>query len=605
MSLTATDVFCGAGGESIGLAEAGIDVVLAANHWDRAIETHSANFPDAEHLCADVSNYDLRRLPRTDIGWFSPECTWHSPAGGRKKLRAQLDLLDDYVPTDGGVRSRATMLDVFRATEVHRYKIVVVENVVEVADWPSFDWWLDGIRGLGYDMQILCVNSAHIGDETNPRAPQWRDRIYILFTRTDVGPMNLQPRPLSLCVQCDETVRARQWWKNPKRRQIGKYGQQYLYRCPNSRCKHAIVEPYVRPAAAAIDWTDLGTRIGDRPRPLAKNTLRRIQAGLDMFCQPTVVAAAGNTWEAPGGSYVRAQPAYDAPLMARTCTAQDAVATHPALTLAVGGPNHDQAARRVDEPLTARLTRETDALVSHPVLVTTNHGGHAGRAADPAAGPLPARSTKIGEGIVSTPFVVNGQSGGLESRVDSIGQPLRTVVANGRGHHQLVMPPAFVTMANRNARPRNPSAEPLPTLTAGGNHHELITPFYVKAFGGNARPEHMAKPITDPLGTITTQDHHWLVIPYRRGAKPHRPDATALSTIATREQHGLLAAAVELEDCYFRMLQPREHLRAQRFPDVYIVHGNKGEQTMQAGNAVSSNVAHWIGKAVIAHLDAA
>jgi DNA (cytosine-5)-methyltransferase 1 len=601
MSLKAHDIFAGAGGESIGLAEAGIEILLAANHWDRAIETHSANFPDAEHLCADVSNYDLRRLPRgADIGWFSPECTWHSPAGGRRKLRAQLDLLDDYVPTDGGIRSRATMLDVFRATEVHRYKIVVVENVVEVADWPSYDWWLDGIRGLGYDVQIICVNSAHIGDEDNPRAPQWRDRWFALFTRHDVGPMNLQPRPLALCVECDETVLAVQWWKNPKRRQIGKYGQQYLYRCPNSRCKHTIVEPYVRPAASAIDWTDLGTRIGDRPRPLAKNTLRRIQAGLDMFCQPTVVAAAGNTWEAPGGSYVRAQPAYDAPLMARTCTGQDAVATHP-------------------------------------LLVTLNHGGHDGRVQDPTSAPLAPRTTKIGEAVV-TPFVVNGQSGGVESRVDAVTQPLRTVVANGRGHHQLVTPPllvanrthnrsrsvdepipplttgsnlglasppGFVTMANRNGRARHPGHEPLPTLTAGGNHHELVTPFYVKAFGGNARPEHMAKPITDPLGTITTQDHHWLVIPYRRGAKPHRPDATALSTVATREQHGLLAAAVELEDCYFRMLQPREHLRAQRFPDVYVVLGNKGEQTMQAGNAVSSNVAHWIGKAIRAHLDAA
>jgi DNA (cytosine-5)-methyltransferase 1 len=587
VSLTATDVFCGAGGESIGLHEAGIDVVLAANHWDRAIETHSANFPDAEHLCADVSNYDLRRLPRTDIGWFSPECTWHSPAGGRKKLRAQLDLLDDYVPTDGGIRSRATMLDVFRATEVHRYKVVIVENVVEVMDWPSIDWWIQGICGLGYEVQIVCVNSAHIGDEEegeaskNKRAPQWRDRIYFLFSRTDVGRLNLQPRPIAWCFDCDELVHATQWWKNPKRRQIGKYGSQYLYRCPNSRCKHAIVEPYVRPAAAAIDWSDLGSRIGDQPlrtftdkktgktvqSPYAPNTMRRVQAGLDMFCQPTVVAAAGNTWEAPGSSYVRAQPAYDAPLMARTCTAQDALATSAAMTLAVGGPNHEQPARSVGEPLTARLTRDTDALATHPMLVTLNHGGHDGRVQHPATGPLAPRTTKIGEAVVT--------------------------------------PPAFVTMANRNSRPRHPSVEPLATLTAGGNHHELVTPFYVKAFGGNARPEHMVKRISEPLGAITTQDHHWLVIPYRRGSKAHRPGDTALSTIATREQHALLAAAIDVNDCYFRMLQPREHLRAQRFPDSYIVRGNKGEVTKQAGNAVSSNVAHWIGKAVIAHLDAA
>jgi DNA (cytosine-5)-methyltransferase 1 len=150
VTVTFTDIFCGAGGSSIGLTGAGFELALAANHWDRAIETHSRNFADADHLCADVSNYDMRRLPSTDVLWASPECTWHSPAGGRKKLRAQLDLLDDYVPNDGGVRSRATMLDVIRASEVHRYGHVVVENVVEVADWPLFDWWLDGMRQLDY-----------------------------------------------------------------------------------------------------------------------------------------------------------------------------------------------------------------------------------------------------------------------------------------------------------------------------------------------------------------------------------------------------------------------------------------------------------------------
>lgn len=50
------------------------------------------------------------------------------------------------------------------------------------------------------------------------------------------------------------------------------------------------------------------------------------------------------------------------------------------------------------------------------------------------------------------------------------------------------------------------------------------------------------------------------------------------------------------------MLQPREHLRAQPFPDSYTVTGNQGEQTMQAGNAVSANVAHFLGNAVAAVL---
>src|SRR5436309_3203437 len=65
----------GAGGSGIGLAGAGFALNPAANHRDRANETHSANIRDAEHLCADVNNYDLRRLPTTDILWASPICT--------------------------------------------------------------------------------------------------------------------------------------------------------------------------------------------------------------------------------------------------------------------------------------------------------------------------------------------------------------------------------------------------------------------------------------------------------------------------------------------------------------------------------------------------
>lgn len=47
------------------------------------------------------------------------------------------------------------------------------------------------------------------------------------------------------------------------------------------------------------------------------------------------------------------------------------------------------------------------------------------------------------------------------------------------------------------------------------------------------------------------------------------------------------------------MLKPREHARAQRFPDDYGVVGNSSEQTMGFGNAVSSNVAQWLGGIII------
>ena len=52
--LNIVDMFCGGGGESTGLIEAAQDYnfdvnMSAINHWERAIETHSKNYPFAEH----------------------------------------------------------------------------------------------------------------------------------------------------------------------------------------------------------------------------------------------------------------------------------------------------------------------------------------------------------------------------------------------------------------------------------------------------------------------------------------------------------------------------------------------------------------------------
>lgn len=63
MSLTALDLFCGAGGSSTGLSGAGVRVVMAANHWQLAVDVHQDNHPDADHDCADISAVDPRRYP--------------------------------------------------------------------------------------------------------------------------------------------------------------------------------------------------------------------------------------------------------------------------------------------------------------------------------------------------------------------------------------------------------------------------------------------------------------------------------------------------------------------------------------------------------------
>ena len=522
MSLTYTDIFCGAGGSSIGLSEAGMELKLAANHWARAIETHSTNFPQAEHLCADVSNYPMRSLPRTDVLWASPICTEISPAGGRRRISSDIPLdleIEGHVPKAGLERTRATFWDVIRAAEVHRYRAVIVENVVEAAwHWVLFDEWVRCMRKLGYTEQIVCVSSAHIGDESNLPAPQWRDRLYVVLTAKGVPVPDVRPRPVAHCLGCGELVRSVQWWKRADRPAIGKYGTQYQYRCPNQGC-HRVVEPLVRPAASIIDWADPGRRIGDRARPLAAATMRRIQVGLDTFAGPFYVKNYGSTAEAIYRSY------------------------------------------SIADPLGSVTTCDSHSLVAPGFVTATNHDGI--RHLDPSREPLPSRTARIGEGVV-----------------------------------------AFTGELRRNARMTPAHATPAQTITANGNHHFLATlpGFISKHHGGQDYHPigHMNKPVTEPLAGVVARPNLSLVVPYRRGTA-----TTTREPLAICDSAGPDAMDVDIEDCYFRMLKPREHLRAQRFPDSYVVLGNKSEQTMQAGNAVSSNVAHWIGSQLVAVLGGA
>ncbi|MEV6109886.1 DNA cytosine methyltransferase [Streptomyces sp. NPDC051940] len=494
--LTFTDLFCGAGGSSTGLVEAGYELRLAANHWATAIETHAANHPDADHLCADINNYDMRRLPSTDVLWASPICTESSPAGGRRRKpkggkkpgHGQLGIeAFGHVPQAGFERTRATFWDVIRAAEVHRYRVILVENVWEVTeDWELFDVWLLGMKTLGYRVQFVSISSAHAGGDANDPAPQWRDRIYIVLTREGIPLPDVEPRPLAWCPACGTDVAAVQSWNNPRARHLGKYRRQYRYVCPNgARCRHTVVEPYVRPAASIIDWTDLGVRIADRPAhrlpPLAANTVTRIRKGLAM-------------------------------------------------------------------------------LGDQRMLLTVNHAGHDGRAFPADAAPLSTRTARIGDALLVP-------AGGTWNTTPTLtSEPMRTRLANPKGFEALVTPPqaddSFIVTARNNVLP-TPVSEPVTSVTAKGRHH-------------------------------------WLVIPYRNADA--KTAGQPLHTLGTKDSAAICEPAPVLEDCRYRMVKPREQLLAQRFPHTYVVHGNQGEQTMQAGNAVSVNVARWLGERIKAVL---
>jgi DNA (cytosine-5)-methyltransferase 1 len=288
--ITVTDQFCGAGGSSIGADDLGLEVRLAMNHWPLAIETHNTNFPDTHHDCADVSNTDPRRYFSTDILITSPECTNHSVAKGVKRRQRQMHLWEKAPVDTSAERSRATMWDVVRFAEFHRYNVIVTENVVDARHWLLWDSWIGAMGALGYAHHVVYLNSmfAHLDPAAvhslHDFAPQSRDRMYVVFWRKGNKAPNLEFSPKAHCPKCGE-VDAQQTWKNtPTVRAAGgrwgRYGAQYTYTCP--KCRMGIT-PYYFAALNAIDWSLPIPRIGDRDKPLKERTLKRIEAGLEKF----------------------------------------------------------------------------------------------------------------------------------------------------------------------------------------------------------------------------------------------------------------------------------------------------------------------------------
>ena len=412
--LTLIDMFCGAGGSSTGAIQIpDVELVAAANHWDLAIDTHAANHPDAEHICADISQYEPRLFPHSDMAWLSPSCTKHSIAQGKKRADAQPDLFGETLPDAAAERSRATMWDVVRFAEYHRYKAVIVENVVDVYHWPPFRAWLSAMESIGYAHRVVYLNSMH-AQTFGPGAPQSRDRIYIVFWRKGNRAPELDriTRPRAICPTCGP-VDAVQSWKRHDREPWGRYRSQYVYRCPSVKCRNQIVEPMFRPASEIIDWSLLGQRIGDREKPLADKTLARIQSGIERYWHPLLVPVEGRD---------------------------------------------GKVAVPVDQPARTMTTRNETGMA----FLTIMRGQSGNHTADQPVSTVSSGGVHHG---LCQPFIAELRGGGSVARPTS--DPLATVTASGN-HHGLV-----TTYYGNGAVV--PTSNALPTCTTV-ERHALLSP---------------------------------------------------------------------------------------------------------------------------------
>ena len=164
-SPTSVDLFCGAGGLTLGLSNAQFETVLAADFWTPAAETFTANFPETAFTSADIR--DLSAADVLKLGGLSsaptlvaggPPCQGFSSAGARQASDHRNSLVGEFSRLVCELQPRAFLfenVEGFLTTGGGRFVFDLLEPMIEA----------------GYRVAVRKLNVANWG------VPQLRKRI--------------------------------------------------------------------------------------------------------------------------------------------------------------------------------------------------------------------------------------------------------------------------------------------------------------------------------------------------------------------------------------------------------------------------------------------
>lgn len=309
-----------------------------------------------------------------------------------------------------------------------------------------------------------------------------------------------------------------------------------------------------------IDWSDLGTSIFERKRPLRPKTLGRIAEGIRRYVlqdpQPYILRVThgeGRGW---------AVSPVEAPLPTQT-TRQDLAVCTPVVQVIRG----DVCGRDVRDPLptvTAGNGPGRGAGAGHamglatPILATTGYGERDGQAArvHQVAELLGTCVDGVKQGIASAVVM---PAGGPDGSPAPVTEPYRTVLT--RDHCGVAVP--VMAYLNHGGKQSGPVGEPLRTVVGGGGHSMLVAALLTSFYGNNKG----GQSVGSPMGTVTTLDRHGLVVCVLGGAE------------------------YVVVDILFRMLRPYELAAAMGFPADFKWPKTQRDTVRCIGNAVSVDMA--------------
>ncbi len=186
LGLNTLDLFCGCGGLSKGLSDAGFNIIAGIDIWDTAIKSYSSNFKHLA-LCRDLSKYSPEEFKiennidkPIDVIVGGPPCQSYSISGKRDENDPRGSLFMEFVK----------YLDYFQPSAF------IMENVVGIlsAKTNNGNFVIEIIIGLLTKNYNCTISKLYASDF---EVPQNRRRVIIFGIRKDLRKLPSDPIPIT------------------------------------------------------------------------------------------------------------------------------------------------------------------------------------------------------------------------------------------------------------------------------------------------------------------------------------------------------------------------------------------------------------------------
>ncbi|HHT0341661.1 TPA: DNA cytosine methyltransferase [Klebsiella variicola subsp. variicola] len=590
------DNFAGGGGASTGIELAiGRSVDIAINHDPNAVAMHTTNHPDTLHYCESV--YSIRPKVatagrRVGLAWFSPDCRHFSKAKGAK-------------PVEKTIRGLAWIV-IRWALDVGP-RVMMLENVEEFKTWGPLlaaEMRPDPERvGETFQAFVGMLTTGIPAD--HPALLECCEFLNISLDSEDAARLvnglgyTVEYRELRACDYGAPTIRKR-FFMVMRRDGQPIVWPEATHGDPKSPAVLAGKLAPWRTAAECIDWSIPAPSIFDRKKPLVENTLKRIARGIQRFvidsASPFIVKCNHTTTK---GKYdcFRGQSLAD-PLQTITKTHGFGVAV-PHLTKFRTGATGQPVTEPV--PTVTAGTSKRPGGNGHALGIVEASlapflAGNGGSEYQAKPRPLdkPAHTIlKESRACVVAPVIARQFGNSIGHRAD---EPRATIIAGGGGKSQLVSAFLAKHYGGNYTGPGVGLDEPAHSVTTV-DHHAVVASHLVK-LRGTCRDGQRAD---EPMPTITAGGQHVGEVKTTLAIEDY-DEERAQQVLAFLQQYcgedstGLVdigGVTYRIVDIGMRMLQPHELYRAQGFPEWYIIDQDyrgvkyaKDKQVARCGNAV-------------------